>query len=96
MPFPIACVPGSHLGTLCTATGGVVGGITDHDVGDAALAGAIVGGMKQRSDRRQATRAQEQQTQATQQQAAQAQAAGQENFQKARSAGLEGRGYTVK
>jgi len=84
-------------GRLRGATAGaVVGGITDHDVGEAALAGAVVGGMKQRSDRRQAARAQEQQTQATQQQAAQAQAAGQENFQKARSACLEGRGYTVK
>lgn len=76
--------------------GAAVGEIADGDTGDAALAGAAMGGSRQRRQRRQ----QDQQAQsaaAQQQQAAMSkQQAGQDAFNKARAACLEGRGYTVK
>lgn len=78
------------------AAGATVAAITDHDTGDAAVAGAVAGGAAQRGAKRQAS----QQQAAAQQQAAQQQATQQQNqtsaFNKARSACLEGRGYTIK
>lgn len=78
------------------AAGATVAAITDHDTGDAAVAGAVAGGVAQRGAKRQAG----QQQAAAQQQAAQQQATQQQNqtasFNKARSACLEGRGYTIK
>ncbi|WP_341675015.1 hypothetical protein [Niveibacterium sp. SC-1] len=71
------------------AAGATVAAITDNDVGDAAVAGAVAGGVAHRSQRRQANRQQQQAaTQQTQ--------AGNAAFDKAMAACLEGRGYTVK
>ncbi len=76
--------------------GAAIGEIADGDTGDAALAGAVMGGSRQRRQRRQANQ-QAQSAAAQQQQAAMAkQQDGQEAFNKARAACLEGRGYTVK
>ncbi len=76
--------------------GAAIGEIADGDTGDAALAGAAMGGSRQRRQRRQAN--QQAQSAADQQhQAVMArQQDGQDAFNKARAACLEGRGYTVK
>lgn len=71
------------------ATGAIIGEIADGDTGNAALAGAVIGGSRERRERR----AEQQQAQAQAQSQAQA---GQSAFGKARAACLEGRGYTVK
>jgi len=71
------------------AAGATVAAITDNDVGDAAAAGAVAGGVANRSQRRQANRH-------NQQAAAQQQQAGNAAFDKAMAACLEGRGYSVK
>ena len=78
------------------AIGAVVGEIADDDAGKGAAAGAaagtMAGGMKTRSERRQ--QGQAQQEQAQQQEAAAAQNAN--DFNRAYSACMEGKGYTVK
>ena len=78
------------------AAGATMAAVTDNDKSDAAVVGAVAGGMGQRSAQRQAAAKQQQATAAQQQQAAQAQAKAQANYGKARSACLEGRGYTIK
>ena len=78
------------------AAGATAAAITDNDKSDAALAGAVVGGMAQRSRRRQAEAQQQHAVQQQQQVAAQQQKAGMANYQNARTACLQGRGYTVK
>ena len=76
--------------------GAVVGEIANDDAGKGAAAGAaggaMVGGMRARQSRRQETAAQQQQTQ--QQASADAQKRG--DYDRAFSACLEGKGYTVK
>jgi uncharacterized protein YcfJ len=78
------------------AVGAVAGGIANDDAGKGAAAGAaagtMVGGMKTRQNRRNHAQAQQQQAQ---QQAA---ATGQKRstYNRAYSACLEGKGYTVK
>ena len=78
------------------AVGAVVGEIANDDAGKGAAAGAaggaMVGGMKTRQSRR--AQAQGQQEQAQQQQAADAQK--RSDYNRAFSACMEGKGYTVK
>lgn len=69
------------------ARGAVVGEIADGDTGDAALAGAVMGGSRERRERRKA---------AQQAPASTAPATGQADYDKARAACLEGKGYSVK
>ena len=64
------------------ARGAIVGEIADGDTGDAALAGAVMGGSRERRTKRKAKK----QTQAT----------GEADYDKARAACLEGKGYSVK
>ena len=71
------------------ARGAVVGEIVGGDAGAGAAAGAVA--ARGQSRRQNAAQAQQQQQAATQQQQA-----GMGAYQKARSACLEGRGYTVK
>jgi hypothetical protein len=78
--------PGAGLGGA--ARGAVVGGIMG-DAGAGAAAGAVA--ARGQSRRQNAAQAQQQQQAATQQDQA-----GMGAYQKARSACLEGRGYTVK
>jgi hypothetical protein len=77
------------------AAGSVVGHVGDVDSTDATRAGAAVGAMKGGAQQRK-QRAAQQQAAAQQQQTATQQQGGQANFQKARTACLEGRGYTIK
>src|SRR5512139_2066523 len=72
-------------GVRGAARGAVVGEIVADDAGAGAAAGAVAARSQSRR-----------QNAATQQQAAQTQSAGQQNFNKAMAACLEGRGYTVK
>lgn len=75
--------------------GAAVGAIGGNDVGEAAVKGAVIGGVAQRSKRRGI----EAQKQAQQQSAPSAVAqpsSAQENYARARAACLEGRGYSVK
>jgi hypothetical protein len=78
------------------AVGAVVGEIADDDAGKGAAAGAaggvMVGGMRTRQNRRDQAQAQEQQNQ--QQEAAYDQK--RSDYDRAWSACLEGKGYTVK
>ena len=71
------------------ARGAVVGEIADGDTGDAALAGAVMGGSRERRTKRKANK----QAPAT---ADTAQSVGQADYDKARAACLEGKGYSVK
>jgi len=78
------------------AVGAVVGEIANDDAGKGAAAGAVggamVGGMKSRDQKRQQQAAQQQQAQ-------QQEAAGAQNrsaYDRAYSACMEGKGYTVK
>lgn len=71
------------------AKGALIGEIAGGRTSDAAIAGAVMGGSKQRRDRRNA----ESQAQA---QANSQQQAGLQHYNKARAACLEGRGYSVK
>lgn len=73
------------------AAGAAVGAIGDNDVGNAAVKGAVVGGVAQRSRKKgqaDAANAQNQQAQASQQQAM-------GTFWKAYGACMSGRGYSV-
>jgi hypothetical protein len=71
------------------ARGAIVGEIADGDTGDAALAGAVMGGSRERRTKRKANK----QAQPT---ADTTQSAGQSDYDKARAVCLEGRGYSVK
>jgi hypothetical protein len=71
------------------ARGAIVGEIADGDTGDAALAGAVMGGSRERRTKRKANK----QAQPT---ADTIQSAGQADYDKARAVCLEGRGYSVK
>ena len=73
------------------AAGAAVGAIGDNDVGEAAVKGAVIGGVAQRSRKRGQQEAANAQNQAAQQ-AQQDQAA---TFQRAYGACMSGRGYTV-
>ena len=76
-------------GVRGAARGAVVGEIVGGDAGAGAAAGAVA--ARSQSRRQNAAQAQQQQQAATQQDQA-----GMAAYQKARSACLEGRGYTVK
>ncbi|NOQ94119.1 MAG: hypothetical protein GQ547_05720 [Methylophaga sp.] len=69
--------------------GWVIGEVADGDSGDAALAGAVLGGLKGRRDSRNE---QEQQSQ----QISSAQQGKQADYFRARAACLEAKGYSVK
>lgn len=73
------------------AAGAAVGAVGDNDVGNAAAKGAVIGGVAQRSRHRGQQEAANQQAQAAQQQ----QAAANDTYQRAYSACMSGRGYTV-
>ncbi len=92
-PVPQASSPKPVTGSgarLRGAVGGaIIGEIADGDTGDAALAGAALGGLRERGRQRRAQ-------QESQNAAAQKQQSGLSNYNKARAACLEGRGYTVK
>jgi len=89
-PPPPAEAPPPKGGRLRgAAAGAVVGEVVSGDASSGAAAGAVAGGVAQRNAARQQSAAQ-------QQQAASQQNAGMGAYQKARSACLEGKGYTVK
>ena len=71
------------------AKGALIGEIADEDTGDAAAVGAVLGGTRNR----RADRKSRQQTQATEDAS---QNTGQGDYDKARAACLEGKGYSVK
>jgi len=68
------------------ARGAVIGEITHADTGNAAIAGAVIGGSRDRRSRR----ARQEQAQAA------AEGSGKTAFNNARAACLEGKGYSVK
>ena len=75
--------------------GGLIGGIGGRG-GEGAAAGAVVGGIAaRRSSRREAEQRQQYEQQQYQQQQQAANAAGPQAYQRARTACLSGRGYTV-
>ncbi|MFM1919516.1 MAG: hypothetical protein RLZZ303_1150 [Candidatus Hydrogenedentota bacterium] len=74
----------------------MVGEIADGDVGGAALAGAVVGGSRERRQRRQADQQAQAQAQQQQAEAMNAREQGEEAYFRARAACLEDRGYSVK
>ena len=82
-------VTGSGARVRGAAGGAIIGAIADGDAGDAALAGAAIGGLRER--RKQRTSQTEAQNSATKKQQD-----GLARYNKARAACLEGRGYTVK
>jgi hypothetical protein len=97
---PPAAAPAAKPPTTATGTtpgaglrgaakGAVVGEVVGGDASSGAAAGAVVA---RSASRKQNAAAQQQQ----QQQASQQQSAGQQSYQKARSACLEGKGYTIK
>lgn len=90
---PATAQPAAPRGGLIkgAAAGAAVGAIGDNDVGDAAVKGAVIGGVAQRSRKRGQQEAAATQNQASQQ-AQQEQAA---TFQRAYGACMSGRGYTV-
>ena len=71
------------------ARGAIIGEVAGGDTGDAAIAGAVLGGSRAR---REAANAQAKQ----QEQAVTQQKTNQANYGKARAACLEGKGYSVK
>lgn len=89
---PAGAAPGSGARGAArgAVVGGVVGNVGNVDSSDAARAGAVVGAVRGRQQSRQ------QQEAAQQQQQASAQGAGPDAYNKARSACLGGRGYSVK
>ena len=82
-------VTGSGARVRGAVGGAIIGEIADGDTGDAALAGAVLGGMRER--RRQRMEQQERQNAAIQKQEA-----GFSRYNNAKAACLEGRGYSVK
>lgn len=89
-PAGAAAGSGARGAARGAMVGGVVGNIGDVDSSDAARAGAVVGAVRGRQQSRQ------QQQAAQQQQQASAQTSGSGAYDKARSACLGGRGYSVK
>jgi hypothetical protein len=89
---PAGAAPGSGVKGAArgAVVGGVVGNVGNVDSSDAARAGAVVGAARGRQQSKQ------QQQAAQQQQQASAKAAGPDAYNKARSACLGGRGYSVK
>lgn len=81
-------------------SGAAIGELTNHDAGRGAAVGALGGAVLQRVKQQQAAQQQQQQRQAAQQQDAQRQAAARNEqratYERALSACMEGRGYTVK
>jgi hypothetical protein len=75
--------------------GAVVGEIADGDVGDAALAGAVFGGSRERRQRFQADQQAQAQAQQQQAEALNTRKQGVDAYFRARAACLEGRGYSV-
>ncbi len=82
-------VTGSGARLRGAVGGAIIGEIADGNAGDAALAGAALGGLRERSRQHRAQ-------QESQNAAVQKQKLGLSNYNKARAACLEGRGYTVK
>lgn len=97
-PAPAPAQPSGPTGSRArgAVAGTAVGAITDTDKGDAAKAGAVAAASAERGAKRKAGRQQEKAAQQQQQAATDANKAGDASFQKARSACLEGRGYSVK
>jgi hypothetical protein len=101
-PMPAASAPAAQPAGPTGARargalgGALIGEIADGDTGDAALAGAVIGGSRERRDRRHAQQQAQAQTQAEQAAAMEQRKAGEAQFSKARAACLEGRGYSVK
>ena len=78
------------------AGGAAIGAISGGDKSDAAIAGAVLGGLRGRMQMERQRQAQAQQQQAAQQQAQAAQGASRANYNNARAACLEARGYVVR
>jgi hypothetical protein len=101
-PMPTATAPSAQPSGPTGARargalgGALIGEIADGDTGDAALAGAVIGGSRERRDRRQAEQQVQSQAQAQQAAAMEDRQAAEAQFSKARAACLEGRGYSVK
>lgn len=95
---PAAAAPPPPRGGVVkgAAAGAAIGAITDSDVSDAAARGAVVGGVAQAGRRFGQQEAAARQNQAAQQQQAANQAALQDTYNRAFSACMSGRGYTVK
>ena len=74
------------------AAGAIIGEVANDDAGQGAATGAVVGAIAGGSRQRRGQRAQQQQQQQAQQQTQQALA----TYNRAVSACLEGRGYTIK
>lgn len=94
---PAQAAPGSGAqGALKgAAMGGLIGAIGGRG-GEGAAAGAVVGGIAaRRASQREAQQQQAYQQQQYQQQQAAANAAGPQAYQRARTACLSGRGYTI-
>ncbi|MCF6264373.1 MAG: hypothetical protein L3J24_12410 [Xanthomonadales bacterium] len=91
---PVAAAPeqtSGHTGSRLrgAARGALIAEVADGDAGKGAVAGAVAGGSRERRSQRKAGN----EAQAS---ADQAQQAGLNEYNKARSACLEGRGYSVK
>jgi hypothetical protein len=84
-----APVTGSGARAKGALVGAGIGAVSGGDAGDAALAGAVAGGVIRRGKNRRATRAQNEA-------GAQQVAASQAGFNQARASCLSGRGYTLK
>jgi hypothetical protein len=82
-------VTGTGARVKGAAGGAIIGEIAGGDTGEAALAGAVLGGLRERRKQNN-TQSEAQNT------AIQKQQAGQSSYNKARAACLEGRGYSVK
>ncbi len=82
-------VAGSGSRARGAAAGAMIGGASGNDAGAGAAAGAVAGGVSQRSKSRRTARAQNEAT-------AQQQQTGQAAYTQARTACLQGRGYTVQ
>jgi hypothetical protein len=84
-----APVTGSGSRARGAAAGAIIGGVSGGDAGDAALAGAAIGGVSRRVKNRRAADAQNQAN-------AQQIRASESSFYQARASCLTGRGYSVK
>jgi hypothetical protein len=86
---------GAARGAAVGAVGGAVAGDAGTGAAAGAAAGTVAGGMKKRDKRRANAQAQQQQASTAQQGQAQTDAK-RADYDRARTACLEGRGYTVK
>lgn len=95
---PQAAQPSAPTGARARGalTGAVIGEIADGDAGEAALAGAIIGGSRERRQRLQTSQKAQAEAQQKQSEALEARQKGEDAFYRARAACLEGRGYSVK